>query len=837
MVTLFLVHCAGCLYYLPADRYPHQGKTWIGSVISNFGETSLWIQYISALYWSMTTMSTVGYSDMHAVNAMEMIFIIFYMLFNLGLTAYLIGNMTNLVVEGTRGTMEFVADMEAEYIPPREDVILQNESPDDVYIIVSGEVEMIDCDAKKKKLLGLCNLGTCSEKLELSVADLKHHKKLKDLRIGDIWLEDGEEDGDPNMSINLLTVAGSGNAAFLDELLKARLDPDIGDSQGRTPLHIAASKGHEECVLVLLKPAYNMHLLDSNTALWDAISSKHHSIFQILYHCSAISDPYTAGDLLCTAAKRNNLAVMKYLLKQGLHIDSKNHNGQTALQIAAAENHVDMTKFIVMSAGADVGNIDQHKLPKPLDLNEMLQKREVGHRIMVPDDVSPPNEVVLRRQGVGGKEGNLGGSGGHFCPRVSIYKGQPMVRKDSCCTQAGRLIRLPNSFVELKNIADEQGAEIDSIEVIRDNDKHYISHYVVICGYDAMTDKFEIRDPASSGKHEKVTSKRLEEARRYLWRRERIRTPIRWDLVTAGSLFNELSRTTLISWNAIIAGHVQNGLVEMGLSLYYKMRQSGLTPDQYTFASVFRACATLATLQQGKQAKYFVVCLCIISCLYGRIINIASIVGNVGHANYNAAKAGVLGLTKTMAREYVQNILQQMIDLSSHIVRVYLTLKYVGMSCLAICGDLMKKLSCRVLQLILQPSSSNLQLTELCEYAANVDIPIARESIRAVGKIALQQYDVNAIVDRLLQFLEMEKDYVTAETLVLVKDLLRKYLQWSHDCIAVVGNISSKNVQEPKAKAALIWMLGEYCQDMQDAPYVLESLIDSWDDEHSAEGC
>jgi hypothetical protein len=59
-------------------------------------------------------------------------------------------------------------------------------------------------------------------------------------------------------------------------------------------------------------------------------------------------------------------------------------------------------------------------------------------------------------------------------------------------------------------------------------------------------------------------------------------------------------------------------------------------------------------------------------------------------------------------------------------------------------------------------------VTELCEYAGNVDVPIARESIRAVGKIALQQYDVNAIVDRLLQFLEMDKDYVTAETLVSV---------------------------------------------------------------------
>ncbi|CAL5323006.1 unnamed protein product [Camellia sinensis] len=180
-------------------------------------------------------------------------------------------------------------------------------------------------------------------------------------------------------------------------------------------------------------------------------------------------------------------------------------------------------------------------------------------------------------------------------------------------------------------------------------------HYVVICGYDAMTDEFEIRDPASSGKHEKVTSKRLEEARKSFGIDEDL---LLWDLVTAGSLFNELSRTTLISWNAIIAGHVQNGLVEMGLSLYYKMRQSGLTPDQYTFASVFRACATLATLQQGKQAKYFVVCLSIISCLY-------------------VAASMKKGADLEMDEVYAQMTLQPVpsIDLSSHIVRVYLTLK------------------------------------------------------------------------------------------------------------------------------------------------------------------
>ena len=40
---------------------------------------------------------------------------------------------------------------------------------------------------------------------------------------------------------------------------------------------------------------------------------------------------------------------------------------------------------------------------------------------------------------------------------------------------------------------------------------------------------------------------------------------------------------------------------------------------------------------------------------YGRIVNIASVVGvmgNVGQANYAASKAAVIGLTKTVAREY-----------------------------------------------------------------------------------------------------------------------------------------------------------------------------------------
>jgi NAD(P)-dependent dehydrogenase (short-subunit alcohol dehydrogenase family) len=42
---------------------------------------------------------------------------------------------------------------------------------------------------------------------------------------------------------------------------------------------------------------------------------------------------------------------------------------------------------------------------------------------------------------------------------------------------------------------------------------------------------------------------------------------------------------------------------------------------------------------------------------WGRVINISSIVGrigNIGQANYAAAKAGMIGLTKTLAREYAR---------------------------------------------------------------------------------------------------------------------------------------------------------------------------------------
>ncbi|XP_038993838.1 potassium channel KAT3 [Hibiscus syriacus] len=97
-VTVFAVHTAACVYYFLAVHHKHPVNTWLGSVVEDFKHRSVWLGYTYSMYWSIVTLTTVGYGDLHAVNTGEKIFNMLYMLFNIGLTAYIIGNMTNLVV-------------------------------------------------------------------------------------------------------------------------------------------------------------------------------------------------------------------------------------------------------------------------------------------------------------------------------------------------------------------------------------------------------------------------------------------------------------------------------------------------------------------------------------------------------------------------------------------------------------------------------------------------------------------------------------------------------------------------------------------------------------------
>ena len=78
--------------------------------------------------------------------------------------------------------------------------------------------------------------------------------------------------------------------------------------------------------------------------------------------------------------------------------------------------------------------------------------------------------------------------------------------------------------------------------------------------------------------------------------------------------------------------------------------------------------------------------------------------------------------------------------------------------------------------------------------------------------------DVAGIVERLLGFLEMGKDHVTAETLIQIKDLLRRYPDVAEAALAAVAAISPADVPEPEARAAFIWVLGHHGAHIQVIP-------------------
>lgn len=166
---------------------------------------------------------------------------------------------------------------------------------------------------------------------------------------------------------------------------------------------------------------------NGDTALWDAIASKHLSIFRILYQLCVQSDQHTAGYLLCKAAKRNDLTVMSELLKQGLNIESKDHQGCTAMQVALQENHGDMIQLLYMNGSDVAAALNNH-----------------NHE--------------------GGKHNNIWGSYNNnyrqIASRVSIFRGHPILRRQQGCIEAGKMIRFPNSIEELKTIAGNKIVDV-----------------------------------------------------------------------------------------------------------------------------------------------------------------------------------------------------------------------------------------------------------------------------------------------------------------------------------------------------------------------------------------
>jgi len=84
MVIFFLAHWAACIWYFIGQSV--ERESWI--IAGHFNEESLSASYVASLYFSLTTMLTVGYGDIAPTNVQERIFTIIVMLIGGGVFGY-----------------------------------------------------------------------------------------------------------------------------------------------------------------------------------------------------------------------------------------------------------------------------------------------------------------------------------------------------------------------------------------------------------------------------------------------------------------------------------------------------------------------------------------------------------------------------------------------------------------------------------------------------------------------------------------------------------------------------------------------------------------------------
>uniref|UniRef100_A0A3Q2E7H6 AP complex subunit beta n=1 Tax=Cyprinodon variegatus TaxID=28743 RepID=A0A3Q2E7H6_CYPVA len=122
-------------------------------------------------------------------------------------------------------------------------------------------------------------------------------------------------------------------------------------------------------------------------------------------------------------------------------------------------------------------------------------------------------------------------------------------------------------------------------------------------------------------------------------------------------------------------------------------------------------------------------------------------------------------------------------------------------------------------------------LAELKEYATEVDVDFVRKAVRAIGRCAIKvEQSAERCVSTLLDLIQTKVNYVVQEAIVVIRDIFRKYPNKYESIIATLcENLDS--LDEPDARGAMIWIVGEYAERIDNADELLESFLEGFHDE------
>ncbi|CAI7601893.1 unnamed protein product [Penicillium viridicatum] len=122
-------------------------------------------------------------------------------------------------------------------------------------------------------------------------------------------------------------------------------------------------------------------------------------------------------------------------------------------------------------------------------------------------------------------------------------------------------------------------------------------------------------------------------------------------------------------------------------------------------------------------------------------------------------------------------------------------------------------------------------LAELREYATEIDVHFVRKAVRAIGKLAIKiESAAKQCIETLLELVDAKIPYIVQEATVVIRNIFRKYPNQYESIIShVIRNID--DLDEPEAKAAVIWIIGQYADRIDNSDGLLEDYLATFHDE------
>ncbi|OHS93207.1 Adaptin N terminal region family protein [Tritrichomonas foetus] len=129
------------------------------------------------------------------------------------------------------------------------------------------------------------------------------------------------------------------------------------------------------------------------------------------------------------------------------------------------------------------------------------------------------------------------------------------------------------------------------------------------------------------------------------------------------------------------------------------------------------------------------------------------------------------------------------------------------------------------------PRNAALVLDELTEYCNEIDVQFVRKTVRSIGEIALRQPScARRCVDILVSLVEGKAEYSVEQAIIVLSDVLRKFPGQFESVIGKVCN-NVDMLKDADARAALVWILGEYNAMIEKVDVILDPFLDTFADE------